>query len=423
MRVYILFLLLVSSVYGQRISSKKISRIIKKNKIYSKAQVAVAVQPIGSSKKIKGIQFSKYMTPASNTKLLTFLGAIQTFDSLPLINYSVLKKTLHISPTGYPLLFHPKYPDLELEKFLNSYEKIIYHDTNLDIPRFGNGWAWDDYPFYFSAQISTFPLFGNVAKFSKSSNNKVSVRPNIFKITIDSLLNNKIIRNEINNTFIYNPIKFDINDTLYIPFKTSKKLTVELLSQALNSEVTYENKNFKFKNVLYSKKIDKTYNAILKSSDNLVAESMLLMIGKKLNNNFSTPRAIYTLKNKWNSWVPDPVIWNDGSGVSRYNMITPRTLVAVLQKIYNKIGLVGIQKYFAAGGESGTIKNFYKKQGSPYVYAKTGTLKHNHNLSGYLISKKGNWYVFSIMVNHFESPTNQIRLAIEDILEYIYDKG
>ena len=169
MRVYILFLLLVSSVYGQRISSKKISRIIKKNKIYSKAQVAVAVQPIGSSKKIKGIQFSKYMTPASNTKLLTFLGAIQTFDSLPLINYSVLKKTLHISPTGYPLLFHPKYPDLELEKFLNSYEKIIYHDTNLDIPRFGNGWAWDDYPFYFSAQISTFPLFGNVAKFSKSS--------------------------------------------------------------------------------------------------------------------------------------------------------------------------------------------------------------------------------------------------------------
>ena len=207
------------------------------------------------------------------------------------------------------------------------------------------------------------------------------------------------------------------------PFKTSKKLTLELLNQNLSSEVEISLDKLQSYNVLYSNDPSKIYSAILKSSDNLVAESLLLMIGKELNDDFSAINTINSLKRKWKSWTPDPVIWHDGSGLSRYSMVTPRTLVAVLQKIYTQIDIEGIKKYFAAGGKSGTIKNYYKKAETPFVYAKTGTLRNNHNLSGYIVSKKGNWYVFSIMVNHFESPTNQIRLAIGDILEYVYKRG
>ena len=175
--------------------------------------------------------------------------------------------------------------------------------------------------------------------------------------------------------------------------------------------------------VLYSKDLDPIYDAVLKDSDNLISESLLLMISKELNNTFSTPDAIKQLKKDWDSWIPDPVLWYDGSGLSRSTMITPRTLVSVLQKIYKEIGLVEIQNYFSAGGKSGTIKNYYIKGKVPFVYAKTGTLRNNHNLSGYLISKKGNWYSFSIMVNHHEKPTDEIRLAIGDLLEYFYKKG
>jgi len=50
------------------------------------------------------------------------------------------------------------------------------------------------------------------------------------------------------------------------------------------------------------------------------------------------------------------------------------------------------------------------------VYAKTGTLRHNHNLSGYLVSSEENIYVFSIMVNHHTSSKNEVRNAISQLL-------
>ena len=422
MRKLVLLFFISINIFGQRISSKKISRLINKNPVFSKAHVSVAVQPLGSNKKIKGVLFSKYMTPASNIKLLTFLGAIQTFDSIPIINYSYYNKKLHIKSTGYPLLFHPKYPDYDLEKFLNAYENIIYHSTKVNLPRFGNGWAWDDYPFYFSAQTSVFPIFGNVARFNKV-NDKVLVYPSVFKITENRSLNNNIIRSEIANTFIINPQKYRIKDSVYIPFKTSEKLTSRLLNNGLDSNVTIDLAALLTYKVLYSKNTKRLYEAILKDSDNLISESLLLMVGKELNDNFSTEDAINKLKKDWSSWTPDPLLWYDGSGLSRYSMLTPRSIIAVLQKIHDQIGFKEIQSLFPAGGQSGTIKNYYKKGKTPFVYAKTGTLRNNHNLSGYIVSKKGNSYVFSIMVNHYLKPTNEIRLAIGEILDYIYNKG
>ena len=423
MRIFYLFLFITSSIFSQRISSNKISRLINKNPVFSRSHVSLAIQPLGSNKKIKGVNFSKYMTPASNIKLLTFLGAVQTFDSIPVINYSFFNKELHISSTGYPLLFHPKYPDYDLEKFLNSYKKIIYHKSKSNIPRLGFGWAWDDYPFYFSAQTSIFPLFGNVTRFIKNDNNKILAYPSMFNISENKSLENSVMRSELSNSFIMNPQKFIMKDSVYVPFKTSEKLIIRLLNHGLDSNVFLDLKPLSTYKVLYSKKTKRIYEAILKDSDNLISESLLLVIGKELNDSFSTLEAINQLKKNWNSWIPDPLLWFDGSGLSRYSMITPRTIVSVLQKIHNQIGLKGIQSYFPAGGHSGTIKDYYKKGETPFIYAKTGTLKNNHNLSGYLVSKKGNWYVFSIMVNHFDKPTKDIRLAIGDIVEYIYNKG
>ena len=71
MKKLIFVFLIGFNVYGQHISSWKISRIVKKNKLFSKSHVSIAIQRLGSNKKIKGVQSSKYMTPASNLKILT----------------------------------------------------------------------------------------------------------------------------------------------------------------------------------------------------------------------------------------------------------------------------------------------------------------------------------------------------------------
>ena len=94
-------------------------------------------------------------------------------------------------------------------------------------------------------------------------------------------------------------------------------------------------------------------------------------------------------------------------------MVTPRTVVAALKKIYSKVGLNTIKNYFPQSGRSGTIKKYNLKN----VYAKTGTLRHNHNLSGFWMSSSGEIYVFSIMVNHFTTSTDKVREGISLLLK------
>ena len=149
--------------------------------------------------------------------------------------------------------------------------------------------------------------------------------------------------------------------------------------------------------ILYSNQEALLYKALLQDSDNGVAEALLNMISQTTFNEMNIQKTIDTLKIQWSQWLPDPIEWVDGSGVSRYNMITPRTLIAVLKKIYREAGLETIKKYFPKSASSGTLKDYPLRE----VYAKTGTLRHNHNLSGYWISDRGNVYVFSIMANHF----------------------
>ena len=118
MKYLFLFFLSGFSVFSQNIKERKIERIINRSSVLDHSHVSFSIQPLAKERKrIKGFQTSKYMTPASNNKLLTFLAAIETFDSLPVINYKEINDTLHIEPTGYPLLFHPIYPDNKWKSF------------------------------------------------------------------------------------------------------------------------------------------------------------------------------------------------------------------------------------------------------------------------------------------------------------------
>ena len=142
------------------------------------------------------------------------------------------------------------------------------------------------------------------------------------------------------------------------------------------------------------------------------------MISQQNLDTMQSDKAIALLLEQWNAWLPDPVEWVDGSGVSRYNMITPRTLVRVLQKIYKSVGWETIQTYFPRGATSGTLKQYTHSA----LYAKTGTLRHNHNLSGYWVHPKGKIYVFSIMVNHHTTSTAEVRKGIGLLMEWLERK-
>ena len=418
MRIFLCLLLTTSCIWAQRLSERRIARQLTKIPAFSHSFIALAVAPLEGGAP-SGLHADHYTTPASTTKLLTFLGALQTFDSLPALEYAEAQDSLfYFRTTGYPLLFHPFYPDSLLSAFLHSKKQLVYQPPKLQPKPWGPGWSWDDYSYYYAAEHSAFPIYGNTVQ-AVASNQGLRLLPE-FPLTLQPsgpALERKLDSNRFNAQLA----QWKVGDTLYRPFKTSDTLFVRLLEQAIDREVlldTTARSELEWQ-YLYTHQEERLYQGLLQDSDNGLAESLLLMIAQAQGQGLNPEAAIAALNTSWKAWLPDPLVWVDGSGVSRYNMLTPRTLVAVLQKIEAQIGWESLQKLFPQSGVSGTLKAYPDLEG---VYGKTGTLRHNHNLSGYWESPKGNRYVFALMVNHYTASTSEIRAGITSLLQWLQKK-
>ena len=394
--------------------------MLKKIPQLEQAHLAVSVVPLSETKPKASYQDQHYMTPASNTKLLTFLAAVQQFDSLPALYYREQDSLLHFKATGYPLLFHPFYPDTTLAAFFEQKKIWKYHPPISKMKPQGPGWSWDDYGYYYAAERSPFPIFGNVVQAFRTPTSLQWV-PQAFQkqLVVDSLGPN-LKREKFKNQFRYNPEAWKAQDTLYRPFITSDTLFVRLLEQQIRQPVKMEEQPLELPwEVLYTHREERLYKAVLQDSDNGIAEALLALISQNRLEQMDIEKTIDRLQAQWRPWLPDPLEWVDGSGISRYNMVTPRTLIAVLKKIHQKVGWQKIQTYFPKSGVSGTLTAYPNLKN---VYAKTGTLRHNHNLSGYWESPKGNKYAFSIMVNHYTASTREIREGITELLQHFQKK-
>ena len=420
-RCLCLFLVCSSLVWGQQISSKRIARELKKIPAFQQAHVAISVSVLKNKKAAASYQDAHYMTPASNVKLLTFLAAKQQFNKLPAVSYyNESDSLIHFKATGYPLLLHPFYPETTLNAFFNQAARFIYHPALINPNPLGEGWAWDDYPYYYAAERSAFPIYGNTVQ-ANLKDNTLELTPSFFeKMTARDSVGSKFKRLQSANTFSYNLSQWQKKDTLTRPFITSDSLFVKLLSESTGNEVVLADQPLDDLTweELYTDDDTPLYRALLQDSDNGIAEALLLMIGQENFNELNSQKAIDSILARWKPWLSDPVAWVDGSGVSRYNMITPKALVSVLQKIHETVGWKTIQSYFPQGASSGTLKKYANNS----IYAKTGTLRHNHNLSGYLVHPKGTTYAFSIMVNHHTAEAEEVRAGIGTLLKWLERK-
>ena len=405
MKKIILLVFFSSSLFSQ-ISTKKIENWISKNNELDGSVVSIGLKRIDKDKKIIGSGIDINMTPASNVKILTILGSIYYGDSIPIISYKAYSDTLKISPTGYPLLSHPKYIDKDLEKFLKKFKHIVYHIPKIDLDKYGPGWAWDDYNNYYQAERSEMPIYGNVIQAVKKSNGDIEITPDTYKIVFDFEQKKPIHRSETENNFSLNPSLFNSGDTIYSPFISSRKNTISLIENALGKKVELKKEELKDYNVYNSSQVDDIYSAILKDSDNLISESIAANISFRLNDTISVNNGIKLIKS-----LSKKIELFDGSGLSRYNLVTPKSIISSLHDIYNLIGFDRIKKIFP--------KNYIIQDEEDFVWGKTGTLKNNHNYSGYLITDKNRIYIFSIMINHFTNDLSKIKEAIVDFLIYL----
>lgn len=419
----------------KRYKKKHILKDLKALEGFKQSYVGFVLYDPETGKTIACQNDSKYMTPASNTKLFTFYAGIKYLGkAVPAMQYSIKGDSLIFWGTGNPLFLHPSVEDKAALDFLSARsEKLFYWQRPIVDDRFGPGWGWDDYNGYYAAEKAIFPIYGNsITTYLNRTQKELSVEPEYFKPhfsenpkPIDN--RSRVNRAEDENDFIYQIGELSDTDeeeidTLTRPFLYSDNLFIELLSDTLNRAVNFYHgvPHIGRARTLYSLPTDTLYKHMLQPSDNLFAEQILLMASGMESDTLSTMATIKKMKEEvFKDWTDDAA-WVDGSGLSRYNMFTPRMMIKLLKTLREEVGEERLFELLPAGGESGTIKNWYAgEDGKPYVFAKTGTLSNNHTLSGYIKTDSGKTLIFTFMVNHYNHSTTTVRESMATLLTKI----
>jgi len=392
-----------------------------------KEHTGFALYDLTSKKYLAEYNSDKYFTPASNTKIFTFYTSLKVLgDSATALKYVQRGDSLIFWGMGDPsFLYSRTYYNSSVYNFLVQAEgRLFYSPSNFQTSLLGPGWAWDDYPYNYSAERSPFPMFGNLTTIEKHFTGfRISPRyfTGHFTVATHPHKREEVIRDLDNNLLTYFPGKV-LNKNWEVPYHYSSDLVADLLSDTLKREVQEINLPVPADaQILKSIPLDSLYRVMMQDSDNFIAEQLLLQCSGILSDTLNPEIAIkYAIDSLFND-LPDEPSWVDGSGLSRYNLFTPRSVVKLWEKIYQIIPQERLFKLLAVGGQSGTIKNWYKKD-VPFIFGKTGTLSNNHSLSGFLITRKGRVLIFSMMNNNYLASTNEVRRRMEKILNTIHEK-
>lgn len=407
----------------------KIKKILTETEAKFQDHVGLMVYDPQSRKTLLEFNSDRYFTPASNTKIFTLMSCLQIIgDSIPSLRYVINGDSLIFWGTGDPsFLYSEVFDNNRTYNFLHKHKgPLFFSNSNFHSAQFGPGWAWDDYQYSYSPERSPLPLYGNLMTVTDSINGELKAFPPYFQNQI-SLSSARKPERTIERSVGDNKLTFYPGDgsaffTRQIPFRVDGELIVNLLADTLKKEVKLLNYPIPLSTQnLYSVPSDSLYKVMMQESDNFIAEQLLLVCAGLLSDTLKTEIAIDYVKANFLFDLPDEPQWVDGSGLSRYNLFTPRSIVRLWEKIITLVPQERLFELLAIGGKSGTIKNSYQGD-PPYVFGKTGTLSNNHCLSGFLVTKKKKLLIFSFMNSNYTRPGREVRDQMEVVLKELHAK-
>jgi serine-type D-Ala-D-Ala carboxypeptidase/endopeptidase (penicillin-binding protein 4) len=149
----------------------------------------------------------------------------------------------------------------------------------------------------------------------------------------------------------------------------------------------------------------------MKPSQNQIGEALLKTIGLEKTGIGSADAGAEVISTQLRDWGVDSteVVVYDGSGLSRHDLVTPRTFVKVLSAMRKDTAFTVYYDAFPIAGVDGTIRS--RMKGTPAennLRGKTGTIEFVRSLSGYVDTADGQKLVFSFLSNHFTTPVSEI---------------
>lgn len=150
----------------------------------------------------------------------------------------------------------------------------------------------------------------------------------------------------------------------------------------------------------------------LKNSDNLYAELLLRELGVQTAGSGTAAGGLHGVRAFLQRYGIEAagLRIEDGSGLSRYNLVTPRALAGVLRAMAFHRYRETFYAAMSIAGVDGTLA--WRMRGTPAagaVRAKTGFLTNQTSLSGYVTTGAGDFLIVCTIFNHSPSPARDLR--------------
>jgi D-alanyl-D-alanine carboxypeptidase/D-alanyl-D-alanine-endopeptidase (penicillin-binding protein 4) len=169
----------------------------------------------------------------------------------------------------------------------------------------------------------------------------------------------------------------------------------------------------------YSPPLSIIAGKIMKPSQNLYTELLLRALGETAH----PSQADKTSEDKGKAVInellqkagvpADSLVQYDASGLSRHNLITPNASMTVYKYMDSSKNAEVWKNALTIGGVDGTLRRRFKNTSAlANVRGKTGTIDQVSALSGYVTSKAGERFVFSILTNNI--PNSGLRVSTID---------
>ena len=167
-----------------------------------------------------------------------------------------------------------------------------------------------------------------------------------------------------------------------------------------------------------SKPLREILPALLKPSQNQIAEALLRTIGLERGGAGTADSGRKVVERQLATWgvPPSTYVIRDGSGLSRYDYLAPEAIVHILDAMRHSPNFQLFYDALPIAGVDGTIKT--RMRGTPAennVHAKTGSVANARSLSGYVRTAGGRTLIFSFLSNNWTVPAGDVT-HVQDVI-------
>lgn len=449
------------SVYNKKMLINEINQIIQS--VGSNVTIGVTIKSMRTGSTLYTHNDQHFFVPASTLKVLTaeaallYLGPEFKFHTrmmtdAPTINNGIIEGNLYLVHSGDPTLTYFDLTNLMARLKNQQVQQIrgnVYIDNSAyDQENTGPGWLWNDMKSCFAAPINASIINHNCLSFTlvpaklagqsaqvlmdrhyyfsglknsvvttknRSKNCGLKLSTGEGNIQVSGCLpkgrNTRGFTTVVSNLVQYNKqllqdlfMRYDIQVHGVI---TSGIAPPNLLPIAIHE----------------SKPLRDIITEMLKKSDNIIAGSLLKKMGQFFShrpgsweNGGNAILKILSQKASVDVWRMNVI---DGSGLSRFNKVSPAQIMQVLDFAYHnyKTNNAFISA-LPVSGVDGTLKHRLQ-QVTGKVRAKTGTMHGILSLAGYAINADKEPYAFVIMINGSPSANWQYKEIEDKIVTYL----